>query len=105
MFRIKLFINHEVIFDFRENPGAGFRVWEVKTDGKALRQISFPPADEAEKVARWRRENNRNIVVDGIAYPAPEDKSWAAKSPEKQKAIADAKLGDKVDTDSGEVME
>lgn len=44
----------KVIFDFRENPSSGFRIWEVRTDGTGLRQVSFPPADEAEKVARWR---------------------------------------------------
>ncbi|HPD15708.1 MAG TPA: hypothetical protein PLE19_12200 [Planctomycetota bacterium] len=44
-----------VLFDFRENPGAGFRIWEVGIDGKGLRQVSFPPPDEAEKVARWNR--------------------------------------------------
>ena len=43
----------KVLFDFREHPGAGFRIWEVGTDGTGLRQVSFPPNDEAEKVARW----------------------------------------------------
>ena len=43
----------KVIFDFRQDPGAGFRIWEVHTDGKGLRQVSFPPSDEAEKAARW----------------------------------------------------
>ena len=43
----------KVLFDFRENPDAGFRIWEVGIDGTGLRQVSFPPADEAEKVARW----------------------------------------------------
>lgn len=45
----------KVLFDFRENPGAGFRVWEVGVDGRGLRQVSHAPADEAEKAARWRR--------------------------------------------------
>jgi hypothetical protein len=45
----------KVLFDFREHPRAGFRVWEVGVDGKGLRQVSFPPADEAKKVARWGR--------------------------------------------------
>ncbi len=44
----------KVLFDFREHPGAGFRVWEVNLDGTGLRQVSFPPADEAEKAVRWR---------------------------------------------------
>ncbi len=43
----------KIVFDFRQDPGAGFRIWEVQTDGTGLRQVSFPPADEAEKVARW----------------------------------------------------
>ncbi len=45
----------KVVFDFRENPQSGFRIWEVNIDGTGLRQISFPPADEAAKVARWGR--------------------------------------------------
>jgi len=45
----------KVLFDFRENPGAGFRIWEVGVDGKGLRQVSKAPKDEARKVARWRR--------------------------------------------------
>jgi len=44
----------KIIFDFRENPSAGFRIWEVNTNGTGLRQITFPPQDEAEKAARWR---------------------------------------------------
>jgi len=43
----------KVVFDFRENPSSGFRIWEVGLDGSGLRQISFPPEDEAQKVARW----------------------------------------------------
>jgi len=45
----------KVVFDFRQDPGSGFRIWEVNTDGKGLRQISRPPEDEQEKVARWRK--------------------------------------------------
>jgi hypothetical protein len=43
----------KVVFDFRQDPGSGFRIWEVNCDGTGLRQVSFPPNDEAEKVARW----------------------------------------------------
>ena len=45
----------KVIFDFRQDPGAGFRIWEVGTDGTSLRQVSLPPPDEAEKAARWHK--------------------------------------------------
>jgi hypothetical protein len=43
----------KIVFDFREHPRAGFRIWEVGADGTGLRQVSFPPEDEAEKAARW----------------------------------------------------
>jgi len=43
----------KVLFDFRQDPGSGFRIWEVGVDGTGLRQVSFPPPDEKEKVARW----------------------------------------------------
>jgi hypothetical protein len=45
----------KVLFDFRQDVGSGFRIWEVKTDGTGLRQVSFPPSDEAEKAARWNK--------------------------------------------------
>lgn len=47
------FDGRKVLFDFREHPDAGFRIWEVGTDGTGLRQVSFPAADEAAKAARW----------------------------------------------------
>ena len=45
----------KVIFDFRQDPDSGFRIWEVNTGRTGLRQVSFPPKDEAEKVARWHK--------------------------------------------------
>ena len=42
-----------VVFDHRQDISSGFRIWEVKTDGTGLRQLTFPPADEAAKVARY----------------------------------------------------
>ena len=44
----------KIIFDFRQDPNSGFLIWEVNADGTGLRQISFPPEDEAEKARRWR---------------------------------------------------
>jgi hypothetical protein len=43
----------KILFDFRQDPAAGFRIWEVRVDGGGLRQVSFPPPDEAQKAARW----------------------------------------------------
>ena len=45
----------KVLFDFRQDPLSGFRIWEVNVDGTGPRQVSFPPKDEEEKAARWRK--------------------------------------------------
>ena len=45
----------KVLFDFRQSPADGFRIWEVDVDGGGLRQVTFPPPNEAQKVARWGR--------------------------------------------------
>ena len=41
----------KVIFDFRQDPGSGFRIWEVDIDGKGLRQSPFR---QATRRRRWR---------------------------------------------------
>lgn len=43
----------KAIFDYRQDPESGFRIWEVNIDGSGLRQLTFPPEDEAEKLARY----------------------------------------------------
>jgi len=51
----------KLIFDFRQNPQAGFRIWQVNVDGSGLHQILLPPKDEAQKVKRrgrkWHTDN------------------------------------------------
>lgn len=43
-----------VIFDWKEKIGVGFRIWEVGVDGTGLRQITFPPDDEEERIAKYK---------------------------------------------------
>ncbi|MHC4166207.1 MAG: HzsA-related protein [Planctomycetota bacterium] len=50
------FDGRKVVFDFRRDPGSGFRIWEVGVDGTGLRQVLQPPKDETAKVARWGRK-------------------------------------------------
>ena len=45
----------KVIFDYKAKIGEGFRIWEVGLDGTGLRQLTFPPADEAERIATYRQ--------------------------------------------------
>jgi hypothetical protein len=42
-----------VVFGYKSAPGKGFRLWEVGVDGKGLRQLTFDPPDESERVAKY----------------------------------------------------
>jgi hypothetical protein len=41
-----------VLFGYRAPRPEGFRLWEQNLDGPGLRQLTFPPSDEAERIAR-----------------------------------------------------
>ena len=41
-----------VVFGYRACRPDGYRLWEQQLDGTGLRQLTFPPDDEAERVAR-----------------------------------------------------
>ena len=45
---------HKVVFGWKEKIGVGFRIYEVGIDGTGLRQLTFPPADEEERIAKYR---------------------------------------------------
>jgi len=48
-----------VVFDYKARPGEGFRIWEVGVDGTGLRQITFPPADEPQRIEKyWQRDSS-----------------------------------------------
>ena len=42
-----------VIFGWKRRVGEGFRIYEVGIDGEGLRQVTFPPADEAERIKKY----------------------------------------------------
>jgi len=41
-----------VLFGYRAPKPEGYRLWEQRLDGSGLRQLTFPPADEALRIAR-----------------------------------------------------
>lgn len=43
----------KLLFDFKPALEKGFRIWEVNLDGTGLRQITFEPDDEAERIERY----------------------------------------------------
>lgn len=44
----------KVVFDYKARHGEGFRIWEVRIDGTGLRQLTFPPKDEAAWIDRMK---------------------------------------------------
>ncbi len=46
----------KVIFDYKKKLGEGFRIWEVNIDGTGLRQLTFPPDDEAARIAKYKQD-------------------------------------------------
>ncbi|MDR3183219.1 MAG: hypothetical protein LBT89_09935 [Planctomycetaceae bacterium] len=51
----------KVIFDYKAKVGEGYRIWEVGIDGSNLKQLTFPPADEEERIAKYRMDKNNKI--------------------------------------------
>lgn len=43
----------KIVFDYKPSLEKGFRIWEVNLDGTGLRQLTFEPPDEAERIARY----------------------------------------------------
>ncbi len=42
-----------VVFGYRAPRPEGMRLWEVRVDGSGLRQLTFEPADEQQRMARY----------------------------------------------------
>ena len=47
------FDGRRVVFAYKAAPGQGFRLWEVGVDGTGLRQLTFDPPDEQERIAKY----------------------------------------------------
>ena len=47
------FDGRRIVFDYKPPRPEGFRVYEVGVDGTGLRQITFPPADENQRMATY----------------------------------------------------
>ncbi|GAF87373.1 unnamed protein product, partial [marine sediment metagenome] len=43
----------KLVFDWKKAPIEGFRIYEINVDGTNLRQLTFPPADEKKRVAKY----------------------------------------------------
>jgi hypothetical protein len=48
------FDGRKIVFDWKERRGKGFRIYEVNVDGTGLRQLTFDPPDEKERIKKYR---------------------------------------------------
>ncbi|MDR2705261.1 MAG: hypothetical protein LBC02_05740 [Planctomycetaceae bacterium] len=51
----------KVIFDYKRKLGEGYRIWEVNIDGTGLRQLTFPPEDEEQRIAKYRMDKENTV--------------------------------------------
>jgi hypothetical protein len=42
-----------IVFDWKKSQREGFRIYEVNVDGTGLRQLTFPPSDEQERIKKY----------------------------------------------------
>jgi hypothetical protein len=54
------FDGRRIVFGYRPAAGQAFRLYEVSTDGSGLRQLTFDPPGEAERLASYGLDPTRN---------------------------------------------
>jgi len=60
----------KIVFDWKVDLQSGFHLWEINVDGTGLRQLTFPPEDEARTVERLQIFTNpTHWLRDPEMYP------------------------------------
>jgi hypothetical protein len=57
-----------VLFNYKPPRPEGFRLWEMGIDGHGLRQITFPPSDEAVRIATYATCSTEERQLDPTRY-------------------------------------
>ncbi|OQB82333.1 MAG: hypothetical protein BWX88_04096 [Planctomycetes bacterium ADurb.Bin126] len=57
-----------VAFGYRPPRSGGFRIYEAGVDGRGLRQLTFPPPDEEERIARYSMHPLSALDRDPLLY-------------------------------------
>jgi len=60
------FDGSHIVFDYKEAIGKGYRIHEVGTDGAGLRQLTFPPHDEAERIKKYKHDRMYHHHTDDL---------------------------------------
>jgi len=57
-----------IVFGYRPPRPDGFRIWETGVDGTGLRQLTFPPEDEPERVAEHSVHSPEALKANPLLY-------------------------------------
>ncbi|MBI5684975.1 MAG: hypothetical protein HZC54_07830 [Verrucomicrobia bacterium] len=58
----------KIVFGYRAQMPTGYRIYETGLDGRGLRQITKPPADEDERVAKYAMYSPEQMKKDPTLY-------------------------------------
>jgi hypothetical protein len=56
------FDGKNIVFDWKERIGKGFRLYEVGIDGKGLHQLTFEPPDEKQRIEKYNHHDPRGTA-------------------------------------------
>jgi len=62
------FDGRRVVFGHKPAHGKGFRIWEVGIDGHRLRQLTFAPSDEQERIEKYRHRGMKQWAGRPLVY-------------------------------------
>jgi len=57
-----------IVFDYRPQKPEGFRIREIGVDGTGLRQLTFPPSDEGQRIAAYSVCSQEDLQKDPRRY-------------------------------------
>jgi hypothetical protein len=63
------FDGQRVVFGYKSAPDKAFRLYEARVDGTGLRQLTFDPPDEAQRVARFHNPKSRYYHTSDDFHP------------------------------------
>ena len=62
------FDGRRIVFGYRPPRPEGYRIYETGVDGTGLRQLTFPPPDEDERVATYSYHSRATLAKDPLLY-------------------------------------
>ncbi len=57
-----------ILFGYRRPKPEGFRIWEIGVDGTGLHQVTHPPEDEDQRIARYGRTSLGDSFYAATSY-------------------------------------